>query len=369
MATKVGSTAVVDHIVKVQKLCKQEKQKDGLIKVISGVESWKTAYKKRPEIDQAYQDMYNVLLEAYDQICDLSKEVKDLKAKAGDSTQQDFGTPSKTREMENLKAENDRLQEYRNIFSKMEEGFTDWKKEIQDTQREQDSSINVSDFKDQIEKCVPGIVRDIAKETCKNKDFQKSWASLFKTTQDDLKDAATKTLDKTLKTVIGQSQAEIIRSTVAKHDQNDLEKQRRARNIVIRDVPVSDGEQPLDRIESDKKWISAICDLPEKEIVRCYRVGESKDGRPKLLVGTLSTPGLAQHLHNFGNGRKCMFKEDQFWINPDLTASERVANYKARLERKRRRAQVIGAGGNNNEVKDKKEVEVSSLAAKNQNLR
>ena len=149
-------------------------------------------------------------------------------------------------------------------------------------------------------------------------------------------------MNETVTTVIGKSQAEIIRSTVAKQDQNEWEKHRRGRNIVIKNIPESTVEQPLELIQSDKKWITAVCDITEEEIIRCYRVGKPKNGLPKLLVVTLPTPERAKDLHNFGNGKKVEFGGNIYCINPDLTAAERVANYKARQDRNKRRGIPAG---------------------------
>lgn len=116
-------------------------------------------------------------------------------------------------------------------------------------------------------------------------------------------------------------------------------------NITIRDVPESTSDQPLHRIEADKKWIADICQIQMESILKCWRMGEVKEGRPRLLVATLSTLEYARELHNYGDGRREDFSGQRFWINADLTAAERVANYKARMQRKRRRQQAVGMGG------------------------
>ena len=44
----------------------------------------------------------------------------------------------------------------------------------------------------------------------------------------------------------------------------------------------------------------------------------------------VKNPETAKCLHKYGNGQKVIYDETECWINPDLTQSERQANFKAR---------------------------------------
>ena len=110
---------------------------------------------------------------------------------------------------------------------------------------------------------------------------------------------------------------------------------RRGRNIIIKNIPESAAEQPLDRIKSDKKWIIALCDLKDDEIIRYYRVGKSTNELPKLLAVTLCTPEAAKECISLVIVEKSNLKEI-------YTAAERVANYKSRQVHNKRIAIAAG---------------------------
>ena len=210
--------------------------------------------------------------------------------------------------------------------------------------------VNIPDLKEEIQKCIPNVVKSVAEETVKTKKFQKPWSDLFKKTQADFKEEAGKTLNETLKTVLNKNQEEIVSKTLSKQDQHQFEKDRKARDVIISNIPESKSAEPLDRINEDKDWVTRICDIDKTQIIKCYRVGSShsETGKHRLLLVTVDRPELARELHNYGDGLRVFMADKVYWINPDLIRAERVANYKARQERKRRRDDAMSAQMNRN---------------------
>ena len=203
-----------------------------------------------------------------------------------------------------LIAENEKLQEYSDIYSNMEQGFVDWKTEIQST----DCAQAVTDD------TVVNIVEKTVKES------EKKWSDFFKTSKEEMKKqtAETKNQSKKLETAI----------TAAKQKQavDNIERQKRECNVSIRNIPES--EDP----EKDKSTASEMLDIEKSRIERVYRVGKVDPNKvkPRVLIAVLETPELAKTCHNFGRGRPIEILDKRYWINPDLIKTDREANYKAR---------------------------------------
>ena len=75
-------------------------------------------------------------------------------------------------EYKKMQANNDKLNEYSDIYSKLEEGFQDWKKEIQEQHEGKDFVVTVPDLKEELQKYVPDVMKSVAEETVKTKKFQ-----------------------------------------------------------------------------------------------------------------------------------------------------------------------------------------------------
>ena len=128
--------------------------------------------------------------------------------------------------------------------------------------------------------------------------------------------------------------------TKEKIDSDTLEREKRRCNIIIREIGESKATLISDKIEEDRRRAIEILNIQDKEILNVRRAGRSRvDGSIRPLILTVSTPELANDLHNYGRGQKRVNDLGTFWINPDLIQADRVANYKVRvLARQKRNA-------------------------------
>ena len=191
-------------------------------------------------------------------------------------------------------------------------------------------TVQATDVKNAITACLPDIVKTAIEETTATK----KWSDLF---QNEITKKVGDSFENTVSTQFMKNQAEIVKKTSAKHDQDFYERERRSRNIVISNVAECDSEVVGNRIQHDKDIAIDICDISDQDIVKCFRIGKTEGRtRPRLLVLTLKSPDFAKKLHNYGLGKKVMIEGHEVWINADLTLAERTANFEARQRRRQK---------------------------------
>ena len=133
-----------------------------------------------------------------------------------------------------------------------------------------------------------------------------------------------------------------------KHDSDQLEKERRSRNIVVSGVKESNKPNIDDKITEDKAFLTDVLEIQSSKIVKCSRAGpplgtgsNKERTAPRPLIVVLESPQLASKYHEFGNGNRILHDNDVYWINPDYTKSERIANWRARQARKNRQQKIF----------------------------
>ena len=127
-----------------------------------------------------------------------------------------------------------------------------------------------------------------------------------------------------------------------KHDADNIEREKRKRNVVFSRVPESSMQSAEARTNSDLRKVIKLVN-PEEDglIVSCHRAGKKVEDRPRLLIVTLENPSLAQTLHCYGAGRKFTTTSGaEIWCNPDLIKSDRIANFHARKLLREKRQEV-----------------------------
>ena len=254
-------------------------------------------------------------------------------------------------EFNQLKTENDKLKEYSQIYSKMEEGFQDWKMEVRtefDKKGGTDSALDAENIQkaisEEVQKTLPSVLKSVVKEVTAEKKFSKTWADIVQGAQTDIKEEFGKTFKTTLESALQENQGDILEKTLMKQEADQFEKSRRCRNIVITMVPESTKTEIPDKVADDTHFITQVIGIPEPKIVKCYRSGpplgqgSNRDRTdPRPLVVTLESPQLALHYHKYGNGNRIITKDNgECWINQDFTRAERHANYLARKARRNR---------------------------------
>ena len=178
---------------------------------------------------------------------------------------------------------------------------------------------------------------------------------IVKESQDSIKVQTEKWFENSLTSALQESQEEMIQHTTSRHDADLFEKEKRSRNVAIRSIPESEKAAINDRINDDIELFAEIANVSKDQIEKCYKAGHplgtganSKSNRtgPRPLIVVLDTPESARTLHRYGNGNKVSHDGTEYWINPDLTRSERIANYKARQLLRKRRSERNAENGN-----------------------
>lgn len=304
---------------------------------------------------------YNVLLEESKSLNELVKQGKGNKEKMTHAAKvineslnllrPILDNESKASSYKNLSAENrqlktklDKLTEYMNIFSKMEEGFTNWKAEV-----EHAIEVNRISISDQVQQVVKENLKDIVKDAVENvtntPQFEKTLSEAVKKSQATITKETEKCFKNNLSDALKRSQDEIVSQSTARQEADLFEKEKRLRNIVVTTIPESTHTNPEERIKEDNEFVAKITGLSSDQIEKSYRAGPplgkgSNETRttPRPLVVILETPDLARKMHKYGNGSRISYNSEIFWINPDLTRAERRANFHARNIRRERRA-------------------------------
>ena len=199
-------------------------------------------------------------------------------------------------------------------------------------------------IKQRVDETLPEITKEVVDETIKSKKFNRPWADLFKKTQSEFKAEANNVFRETLSTALTDSQHGILEKLQMKHDSDMYQKEKRSRNIVISNCPESSSENAQERMNYDRKFVKRVTGLSDASVLKCIRAGPriDRDTRKKAIarpiIVTVGTPDLAKELHKYGNGNKVLSEGEIWWINPDLTISERQANYRARQLLKSRKS-------------------------------
>lgn len=120
-----------------------------------------------------------------------------------------------------------------------------------------------------------------------------------------------------------------------------FEKDKRKRNIVIHNLP----EEPrnsaqFERIRNDSDKVEKMCRDVFKVVVkpeRVFRVGQSKNGKPRLLIVCLPDEGSKWDILRMAKQLRNIEEYSNIYISPDLTPEEQRQDKVLRDELKRRR--------------------------------
>lgn len=134
------------------------------------------------------------------------------------------------------------------------------------------------DVKNEIKEILPTVVSESVKDISKNSKFTKPWSDLFKKSQDELKEEARRGFESTLKEQLIENQQCILERVQAAEDVLEFEKQRRSRNVVIRNIPESTDADPKVRKEHDLGYVTRIFGkIKRTKILKCFRAGAKSD--------------------------------------------------------------------------------------------
>lgn len=252
-----------------------------------------------------------------------------------------------------LKIDCDKWREYSEVVSKVEETLADWKA----SNPASTPDVINNEIKAQIKGSLKAIVKEVVTATVDTPAYKKTYSDAVKLIQTKLVEQTDKTFKSSLTEALKENQHEILEETVVRHDADQQEKDKRSRNIVINDVPESSHELSGTRVAHDKEFAVELTKIAAADVERCFRAGpplgtgsNSERTKPRPIVLVLTNPDLAKKLHKFGAGNRITVNDGEttstYWVNPDLTRSERVANYNARKQRAKRRNDKAASNGN-----------------------
>ncbi|KAL5251127.1 hypothetical protein ACHWQZ_G016744 [Mnemiopsis leidyi] len=126
-------------------------------------------------------------------------------------------------------------------------------------------------------------------------------------------------------------------SVVRQMDADKVEREKRRSNVVVLSAPEPEKEASAEqKKKEDKNFCSNVLGIPLKDVETCWRAGKIDVSKPdylRPLVIKLKSEGLVEEWTKDGKGYKT---ESGFWINKDLCAADRKANFLAREQRRTR---------------------------------
>ena len=96
--------------------------------------------------------------------------------------------------------------------------------------------------KAEVKRAVPGIIKAVIQETVKENNIKKTFADVVKEKQGQFNAHASKTIEKTQKTMesaIHNNQQKLVEKASQKIDSDQFEREKRKRNVVFSGVPES----------------------------------------------------------------------------------------------------------------------------------
>ena len=190
-----------------------------------------------------------------------------------------------------------------------------------------DDTMLSKDISEEIQKCLPAIVKTVVKET--SEAMAKSYADTLKKENKAIMKETVKTTSQTA-----------LKETMKRVDANFTEQRKRTRNLIVSGIDENENEDLINEVSKVLKGVDRS--FPNGQILNCKRLGAKKDGnetdsprqyRSRLIVVTLRNENDAVFFHNNGTGRQC---QESIWLNADLTKDEREARYKLRCERRQK---------------------------------
>ena len=114
---------------------------------------------------------------------------------------------------------------------------------------------------------------------------------------------------------------------------DSAEEKERKRSVVVAGLKESEGA-PSSRAESDKKQITNLLDEIDVEgtIVSCYRLGQKKEGRHRLLKVVLATTSQQRNLISNARKLKTSTQFPRTFVRPSLTPDQQQREFQLRQE-------------------------------------
>ena len=140
---------------------------------------------------------------------------------------------------------------------------------------------------------------------------------------------------------IPENSEQVATNTISETISEQRERENRANNIILFNIPESDKQDPQERTREDTDFVMDVFQAMEIEdrdlIEKCIRIGRKVSGRSRLTRVTLKHQGTKG---NILRKSRALENTDQFsevYIRPDLTRLQRTEQRVLREELKSRR--------------------------------
>ena len=182
-------------------------------------------------------------------------------------------------------------------------------------------------FKATIESAVKSVMSNSVCSKEDIKDVVKSYADVAKEAQKEVIEQA----------AVAQSSKTVVESVVRQLDADKVEREKRKCNVVVLNAPEPNKESSTeDKKREDKEFCRDVLEIPLEDIEVCWRAGKTDQSKPdyrRPLVIKMKSEQLANEWTKDGKGHKTA---NGHWINKDLCAADRKANFLSREERRKR---------------------------------
>jgi hypothetical protein len=204
-----------------------------------------------------------------------------------------------------------------------------------------ESDLGSSSLQDQIKtevlRVLPVVVTTVVKQT--EVFAARTYASVTKKSQEEF-----------VHKCIEQSSSMAVEKGFQRIEDDIAEKDRRKRNIVIRNVPESIENTNDKQNKCEKGRVEKLLNIKQpSDIINVVRLGSKKDkdgnikDYPRPLLITLKTPDMAEYYHDYGMGYRT---DEGYWINPDLSKLQREANFRAKQQRRELKKNGVSQASN-----------------------
>ena len=124
--------------------------------------------------------------------------------------------------------------------------------------------------------------------------------------------------------------------TVRETIEEQKEREFRARNIVIHNLPESEKEEIDERREDDITLVTGVFDAlgvtEENAIEKCSRIGKTDEEKTRITIVTLESVQLKRQILKKSRSLKDIEKYEEVFVGPNLTKMQRKEQYLLRKE-------------------------------------
>ena len=162
---------------------------------------------------------------------------------------------------EDLSRVNDKLTDYSKVTDKVEEMLTKWKQDLPDpTSSEVDITMK-KEIKEAVKSNLKEVMTEAVNKIVNTEKMKKTFADVVNNSQNVIQKETKKCFKESLTSALQDSQNEIVARTTARQEADQLEKERRSRNVAISNIPESTATDNKAKIDADTHLVCELLQL------------------------------------------------------------------------------------------------------------